>query len=291
MAQISMVKKSFRPLIKHEKKIHNRLISTATAVGFFLLTVLSAIMVYAGGRNPSAVTPFRSGESMVFRIYYHSMLTGRVTAGYGTLNLMREHSKSGNGPLLRAVFSGGTTNLFSLFYKVESRFESFFDENTLKPTLFIRRSREGRHIKDDDIWFDYSNLQARSRTAITPITPEVRDLFTVFYYARSIPLDGVEDGQIFHLPYFIDDSTYNAKMVFVGRETVNTALGQVKCLKIKPMVVVGDVFTDAYPMILYLSDDKNRVPVLIQSDVQIGSLKIELIQYSGLANPFSALLD
>lgn len=256
-----------------------------------LFAVSQAIFANSGNPATAAVTPFQPGESMVFRIYYHSRLTGSVTAGYGTLNLKRDPNKFGNRPLLRAVFSGGTTDLFSFFYRVESRFESIFDEQTLKPTLFIRRTREGRHVKDDDIRFDFNTLQAHSRTAITPITPDVRDLFTVYYYARTLPLHNVKDGQIFNMPYFIDDSTYQAQMVFVGRETIITSLGKVRCLKIKPMVVVGDVFTESYPMILYLSDDKNRIPILIKSDVQVGSLRAELIQYSGLANPFSALLD
>ena len=52
-----------------------------------------------------------------------------------------------------------------------------------------------------------------------------------------------------------------------------------------PMVAVGEVFTNTYPMELWVTDDKNKIPVLMKSAVFIGSVKIELVEYSGLRYP------
>jgi hypothetical protein len=41
-------------------------------------------------------------------------------------------------------------------------------------------------------------------------------------------------------------------------------------------------------MTLWISDDKNKIPVMAQSGIIVGSVKMELIEYSGLKNPMSS---
>jgi hypothetical protein len=56
------------------------------------------------------------------------------------------------------------------------------------------------------------------------------------------------------------------------------------------MVATGYVFSQPYPMDVWITDDQNRIPVLAKSDVTIGSVKLELIEYKGLANPVTSLV-
>jgi hypothetical protein len=53
-------------------------------------------------------------------------------------------------------------------------------------------------------------------------------------------------------------------------------------------VAVGEVFADPYPMEMWVTDDKNKIPVLMKSAVFIGSVKIELVEYRGLKWPFGS---
>jgi hypothetical protein len=55
-------------------------------------------------------------------------------------------------------------------------------------------------------------------------------------------------------------------------------------MRFKPMVLKGKVFSQPYPMTLWISDDKNRVPLLVESGLVVGSVKLELSEYSGLKN-------
>jgi hypothetical protein len=43
-------------------------------------------------------------------------------------------------------------------------------------------------------------------------------------------------------------------------------------------------------MDIWVSDDKNRIPILAKSAVVVGSVKLELIEYKGLANPVTSLV-
>ena len=78
---------------------------------------------------------------------------------------------------------------------------------------------------------------------------------------------------------------------FEGREVVEIELGTFRCLKMKPMMAVGEVFADKYPMTLWVTDDENHMPVLGKSAVFVGNIKMELMQYEGLANELSSLIE
>ena len=54
------------------------------------------------------------------------------------------------------------------------------------------------------------------------------------------------------------------------------------------MVVKGEVFSDPYPMTIWVTDDRNRVPILFESAVIVGKVKVELVKYTGLANPLNS---
>ncbi len=76
---------------------------------------------------------------------------------------------------------------------------------------------------------------------------------------------------------------------FEGKEIIKTKWGKVNCLKIAPMMASGEVFADEYPMFVYVSDDKNHVPIMAESKVIVGSVKMELIEYDGLVSPLKII--
>jgi len=56
-------------------------------------------------------------------------------------------------------------------------------------------------------------------------------------------------------------------------------------------MITGEVFSDKYPMILWVTDDKNHIPILAKSAVIVGNVKAELMEYEGLANELTSLIE
>jgi hypothetical protein len=108
---------------------------------------------------------------------------------------------------------------------------------------------------------------------------------------RTLDYSDALPGDEFFIDFILDDSVYNSKIIFLGREIVETKLGKFRCLKFKPMVAQGEVFDEPYPMTLWVTDDKNRIPVLGSSAVIIGSIKLELVEVEGLRHPMDAKID
>jgi hypothetical protein len=67
-------------------------------------------------------------------------------------------------------------------------------------------------------------------------------------------------------------------------------LGKVKCIKLRPKLVVDRVFKGTNDMTVWISDDENKIPIRVQTEIQVGSVKVDITGYSNLKNDFTALV-
>jgi hypothetical protein len=237
--------------------------------------------------SPQELTPvvnsaFIPGELLRFKVYYDSYLTGKVVAGTASLEVKFEKKDFEGRPVYHTVGEGKSKGAFNFFFKVEDRFESYIDAEFLFPLYFIRRTREGDYRKNDEVRFNHQKGSAVSRSKTKKIPPGTQDIISAFYYARTIDISGLKPGDYFNMPFYLDDSVYVSRVYFDSRETVKTDAGTFKCMKFKPMVATGGVFGQPYPMAVWVTDDQYRIPVLAQSAVIVGSVKMELVEYKGV---------
>ncbi|MBE0639536.1 MAG: DUF3108 domain-containing protein [Bacteroidales bacterium] len=225
------------------------------------------------------------GETLHYRVYYESLLTGQINAGTAEIEIKKSNKKFDGREVVHIVGIGKSNRTFDFFFKVRDRFESFVDKESLAPHHFIRRTKEGGYVRDDDVDFDHAKGIAKSRKKSKTITPYVQDILSATYYARTLNADTLKVGDNISVNYYLDDSLYISVIQFQGREIVETSLGVFRCLAFKPMVATGEVFSNPYPMTLWITDDENKIPVLAESAVIVGSVKMELTEYSNLKNP------
>ncbi len=236
-------------------------------------------------------TAFQPGEKLKYKVYYESLLTGKVNAGTATLEVKNSNRRFNGREVYHIIGTGKSNPAFDMFFKVRDRFETYLDKKSMMPHLFIRRTYEGGYTKDDDVFFDHEEGVVKSRSTTKTIEPYVQDIISAAFYARTMDGDTLKKGDNISVDFFLDDSTYISVIQFVGRQVVETDLGVFRCLTFKPMVATGEVFSNPYPMTLWVTDDKNKLPVLAKSAVIVGSVKMELIKYSGLRNPVESKID
>jgi hypothetical protein len=73
---------------------------------------------------------------------------------------------------------------------------------------------------------------------------------------------------------------------FLGREVLNTKFGKIKTMVFRPLVQSGRVFKEQESVSIWITDDTNKIPVKLKASLSVGSLRAELEDYKGLANPF-----
>lgn len=276
--------------MKYLYKTDNMIRKKIGFICFVLLLMPTGIIAQDSVRYVGEI-PFQRGESGKYRVYYDSWLTSGISAGVGLISVKDDVRQYNGRNTFHLEVIGKSVGFFSWFFKVDDRFESFVDEETVVPYHFIRRTHEGSYFYEDDVYFDHVNHIAKSRRAEKPIPPDIKDIVSAFYYMRTIDFSDIKPGQEYLLDFYLDDSAYVSKIVYLGKEVVETKLGKFRCLKFKPMVAQGEIFQEPYPMVLWVTDDRNKVPVLGKSMVVVGSVKIELVKIEGLKYPMEAKLN
>ena len=87
----------------------------------------------------------------------------------------------------------------------------------------------------------------------------------------------------------MDSQVYPFKLRFLGREVLKTKFGKINTMIFRPMVQSGRIFKAQESVTLWITDDANKIPIKMKADLAVGSLRAELEQYKGLANPFIRL--
>lgn len=117
-------------------------------------------------------------------------------------------------------------------------------------------------------------------------------MISVFYHVRDqIDQKLKKEGDEMVVNMFFDETNYKFKTVFLGEKTIRTKFGKIKTLKLRPYVQSGRVFKEQESLTVYVSADKNKVPVQIKAKLSVGSLKADLYEYKNLKYPFEIIVD
>lgn len=123
-----------------------------------------------------------------------------------------------------------------------------------------------------------------------PLTKCTFDLPALFFFARNIDMDSVEPGKRYPMTFAIDDDIFNVYFIYFGKETVKVkGLGTVRAMKFAAKLLEGEIFAGEEDMLMWISDDENRVPVYFEAPILVGFASGRLSGYEGLKYPFSSL--
>jgi hypothetical protein len=98
-------------------------------------------------------------------------------------------------------------------------------------------------------------------------------------------------GDEVSLDMFFDEENYGFKLKYLGSENIKTPFGKVNTLKFRPYVMAGRVFKEEESLTLWISNDKNKIPLKIKADIAVGSLRADLESFKGLKHPFKIIVD
>lgn len=226
---------------------------------------------------------FQDGEKLTYCMHY-----GLLNAGEAVLEV-KAHDKKINGrKVLHVTGTGKTISAFDWFYKVRDTYESYIDEESVIPWTFVRRVDEGGYKINQDYTFDHTKKKVDVGDGKKfDIVANTQDMLSAFYYARTLDFSKAKEGDIYTINMFYDNTSFALKIKYMGKETVSLRMGKYKCLKFVPVVEKGRVFKDEDDLTVWITDDKNKIPILAKAKLLIGSIKMELEEYSGLASPIS----
>ena len=218
--------------------------------------------------------PFKKGEKLEYKIHY-----GPIPAGlaYFEVKIFKDQFKF--------IATGKSTGVFSLFFKVKDQYESIVDKNSLHPNQFYRDVKEGGYEKIENVFFNYKLKQAETTRDTIPLPENTHDLLSIFYYLRAQNFDTLKVSDSIPVQVYLDDNFMNSQLYYLGNDTIKTKFGWIEATKWAPELETGRVFEDDNGMNIWITDDKNQIPLKIEAKILVGSIEMDLIKYSGLKEP------
>jgi LysM repeat protein len=213
---------------------------------------------------------FGPGEQLSFSVEYFG-----ISAGFATLSVL-EGPKLHSRPTYHLLAEARTHPAFEWFYKVRDKIESYFDQQSLFPWRYEKHLREGGYSNDSDMSYDQAQqrvIKDQGRTIVSA-PPLTQDVLSEFYYFRTLPLKVGDDIKI---PVVADDGKiYDLRVNVLRRERITVPAGTFNCLMVEPYLNFEGLFQHKGKLHIWVTDDVRRVPVLIKSEILIGSINIVL---------------
>lgn len=226
---------------------------------------------------------FKPGEVLEYRIHY-----GLINAGYARFEVGEELKNINGKPHYQIGAIGRTTGGWDLVYKVRDYYNTYLDTKTLLPSFFIRNVTEGDYKKKESYIFMRNSNMLRSGDKEFAVPPKIHDILSALYYARCIDLSKLKAGDSLNMFTFLDDELFPVGATYTGTTTIKTKLGKFKVYIIKPKLIEGRIFKDQRDMTLYVSADKNQLPIRIESAIFVGYIQADLSEFQNLKYPLTS---
>ena len=253
----------------------------------FVLLILFSNIFFLSAQERA----YGDGEFFKFRVHY-----GFVTAGYATLKVKNTTIKGKEVFHVRGY--GETVGVSKWFFKVEDDYQSYIDKEKDIPYRFIRKIDEGGYTKDIEIDFNHSTQKAtvndkkHNEITVFSFPKDTQDMISAFYYLRNqLETENIKAGDVVEMNMFFDKENYKFRLKFLGKEVLDTNFGRVRTLIFRPYVQSGRVFKEKESLTVWISDDNNKIPLLVKADLAVGSLKATLTGFKGLQHSFKIIAD
>jgi len=215
---------------------------------------------------------FGVGEKLTYSVNY-----GVINAGSATVEVLSDTTRIAGRPNYHLVSMAKSNKVFSLFFKVEDRIDSYQDKEGLFTWESRVRLREGNYKADRYFVFDhYVKTATRNNKTVTKIPEFCTDAMGTYFYFRTLEFDV---GDTIFLPIYESRKVYELAIPIVGRETIKVPAGTFDCYKIIPQLVENEaVFQSKGRMTLWVTADQHRYLAKVASEVIFGTIHINLTE-------------
>lgn len=240
-----------------------------------------------------AQTPFGDGESLCYAVSYRAALIPNINVMRVTLRTVNEDI--GGRPHYHIVGNGRTAGMVKGFFNLNDTYHSWLDGETLLPLRMTSDIQEDNYRFKATFNYDWDALQVNNvlRNAkwdaneyhTIPLQYDSGDALSLLYRLRGVDVDALEPGKQYPLDLILDRTSKTIFYTFLGREEIKVRkTGTFNALRIKCTMVTSDgsTFEDGMELTAWISDDDNRIPLVIDSPIRVGSVRVTLTEWNAI---------
>jgi len=243
------------------------------------LAVIVALLWTAIGScwaNGGEKFPFHVGEKLTYQIFWGPFVAGRATLEVDGIEQVDGHD------CYHLIAKASTVGLADVLFHVDSKTESWLDVTQLCTRRYSEHRTEGKHARANEMQYDYDGKQLsitnllNGKVKSIPLDGPVQDVVSSVYYVRTRPL-AVNLEETF--PLNAGETNYTVNLRPDQRKSMYfRPTGDIEALRIEPHPTVNIVAANNGRMWIWVSDDQRRLPLLLASDMKIGSAKFVIFK-------------
>ncbi|MBI9068529.1 MAG: DUF3108 domain-containing protein [Salinivirgaceae bacterium] len=240
-------------------------------------------------------TVFASGEKATYNVYYN---LGFVWFAAAEVVFETKSKIKNNKKAYHFISTGYTLPHYDWIYKVRDTYQAIADSATLSPIWFSRNTSEGNSKVNNSYEFDYAKklIYSSIEDSESPKFADtlqlkdcVLDVLTAIYYCRNIDFSKLKKNDTVPLKMILDNKITSLFIRYLGKEDVELKdERRYNCVKFSILLVEGSIFSGGEDMIVWVTNDKARVPVQIKAKIMVGSIYANLEKVKGLKWPITA---
>ena len=239
----------------------------------FFLLILFTLSINCFSQNE---LPYKVSEKLSYDISFIGIKVGEANLQISSLEYINKK------PCFHIIGSGKTSPFFDIFFKVRDKYETFLDTSLILPIRFKRDISEGGFKKQQLYNFNHIDTVVYFKDTLHQISKSTQDMLSALFLARTFDDKNLKINDKFIVPIFMDEENYFLEIKYLQKDTLNTDFGNVECLIFKPLMQEGRVFENGEKMKIWISNDKNRLLLKVETQIWAGKIVAMLIDYTNI---------
>jgi hypothetical protein len=216
---------------------------------------------------------FSAGEKLVFSVSWSDI----VKAGTATLSVPGVKVFNGH-KVYHIVSTASSGPQVSAFFYTRDRIDVYLDAVNYTIWKSEKHLVEVTYKNDEVIYFNPPDRTATRGVATMRTLPEPRDALGGFYYVRSLDLTV---GSEITLNYADGKISKPIVIKVLRKEQVTVPAGTFDTIVIEPVLDETEgIFKQEGRIWIWVTDDENKMPVILKSKIAIGNVEVKLESYT-----------
>lgn len=238
---------------------------------------------------------FNAGEKISYDAAYN---WGFIWINAGNVQFEVNETKYAENEVYHFNSYGSSIQSYDWLFKVRDYFQSYARKEDLAPLFFDRNTYEGGHIVHNRFTFDYKEQLIYSQTENSKkpyaedtleLQQNIYDVISGVYYIRNLDFDKYEINDTIPIRMIIDNEIFDLYIRYLGKEIIKTHNKQkFNTIKFSALLIEGTIFSGGEDLFVWVSDDMNRIPILVEAKILIGSVKATIRETENLKFPLSS---
>ena len=225
-------------------------------------------------KTSKSTRAFVVGEKLDYQVKFSS-----VSVGTATMEVLGLEDVRGS-ETYHTLFNvrGGVP-----FYRVNDRYESWFDPETYASYRFNQNIDEGSYEakRNYEIFPERKTFSENGKEEQTSVANPL-DEASLIYLLRTMPL---EVGKTYDLDRYFKPDRNPVRVEVVRKERITVPAGTFNTIVVHPIIKTKGIFSEGGHAEVWFSDDSVRMMVQMKSQLKIGSLNLYLKSIRAGAHP------